>query len=68
VREGGRVVQATPCPPHSGRPQPFLWSDKPYVAVRDLLDRNSKNLSLPRLATDQVIISHRVNPLVGLTV
>jgi hypothetical protein len=45
----------------------FLWTDKPHVAVRDLVDWSRKYLYLPRLATDQVILNALVNPQAALT-
>ena len=45
----------------------FLWTDKPHVAVRDLVDWSRKYLYLPRVATDQVILNALVNPQAALT-
>ena len=45
----------------------FLWTDKPHVAVRDLVDWCRKYLFLPRVATDQVILDALVNPQAALT-
>jgi hypothetical protein len=46
----------------------FLWTDKPHVAVRDLVEWTRKYLYLPRVATDQVILNALVNPQAALTV
>jgi predicted AAA+ superfamily ATPase len=45
----------------------FLWTDKPHIAVRDLVDWCRKYLYLPRVASDQVILDALVNPQAALT-
>ncbi len=45
----------------------FLWTDKPHIAARDLVDWCRKYLYLPRVATDQVILDALVNPQAALT-
>ncbi len=45
----------------------FLWTGKPHVAVRDLVDWSRKYLYLPRVINDQVILNALVNPQAALT-
>ena len=45
----------------------FLWTDKPHVAVRDLVDWTRKYLYLPRVVTDQVILNALVSQQAALT-
>jgi hypothetical protein len=45
----------------------FLWTDKPHVAVRDLVDWSRKYLYLPRVVNDQVILNALVSAQAALT-
>ncbi|MFN9630188.1 MAG: hypothetical protein ACK59A_08165 [Cyanobacteriota bacterium] len=45
----------------------FLWRERPHVEARELVDWCRKDLFLPRISTDQVILNALINPQAALS-